>query len=62
MSSVNNFLVLIQDQQEPIRINYRIVSTRKTGEEIAEQFISNGRNVIAVYRLTEEYLKGRKEK
>ena len=59
MSSVNNYLVLIQDATEPIRINYRIVSTRKSGEEIAQQFIDGGRNVIAVYRLTEEYTKGR---
>lgn len=58
MTSVNNYLVLIQDASEPIRVNYRIVSTRKSGAEIAQQFTDRGRNVIAVYRLTEEYVKG----
>lgn len=61
MTSVNNYLVLIQDASEPIRVNYRIVSTCKSGTEIAQQFTDKGRNVIAVYRLTEEYVKGRRK-
>ena len=56
----NLYLVLIKDIDEPIRVSYRVISTRKTAQEIADTFIDKGRNVVAVYTLIPEQIERRK--